>query len=94
MAVSVQFMRRLLYAIGVITLVSLAACGDPTTQQPSAAAPEATVASTTAVASTAAPSTVAVPAALAFTAAQVGGGTINLADYAGKTVLLWFWAPT
>ena len=35
-----------------------------------------------------------VPDALAFSAPLVGGGTIDLADYAGKPVLLWFWAPT
>jgi hypothetical protein len=36
----------------------------------------------------------AVPEALAFKAPLVGGGELNLADYAGKPVLLWFWAPT
>lgn len=89
MAVSVHSMRRLLYAIGVMTLVSLAACGDPSTQQPTAAAPQESVAP-----ATSAPSTTAVPAALAFTATQVGGGTINLGKYAGTPVVLWFWAPT
>ena len=37
---------------------------------------------------------VAAPAALQFTAPLVGGGTLNLASYAGTTVALWFWAPT
>ena len=36
----------------------------------------------------------AVPDSLAFTAPRVGDGTINMADFAGKPVLLWFWAPT
>jgi hypothetical protein len=31
---------------------------------------------------------------LAFSAPQVGGGTIDMAAYAGQPVLLWFWAPT
>jgi hypothetical protein len=52
--------------------------------------------STTAVTTVAAPGTTAtaVPEALAFKAPLVGGGELNLADYAGKPVLLWFWAPT
>jgi len=80
--------RRLWYVTGAVALLSLAACGDPTTQEPAAA--PAAPASTAAPATTAA----AVPAALAFTATQVGGGTMNLAKYAGTPVLLWFWAPT
>jgi hypothetical protein len=35
-----------------------------------------------------------VPAALAFGATLVGGGSIDLAQYAGKPVAFWFWAPT
>lgn len=89
MAVMVQLMRRLVYAISVMTLVSLAACGDSSTQQPTAAAPQESVAP-----ATAGPTTSVVPAALAFTATQVGGGTINMGKYAGTPVLLWFWAPT
>lgn len=88
MGVTVHFMRRLLYVMGVAALASLAACGDPSLQQPAGAAPEATAVSAAPAA------TVAVPASLAFSAARVGGGTINLADYAGTPVLLWFWAPT
>lgn len=34
-----------------------------------------------------------VPAALQFTAPLVGGGEIELGEYAGRPVLLWFWAP-
>ena len=35
-----------------------------------------------------------VPAALQFSAPKVGGGTIDFAQYAGRPVVLWFWAPT
>jgi len=74
----------LLCAIGV---VSLAACGNPDVQPAEPlAAPAATSAPT--------PSSPAVPQSLAFSAPQVGGGTIDMAAYAGQPVLLWFWAPT
>jgi hypothetical protein len=33
------------------------------------------------------------PEALRFTAPLVGGGEVDLAGYAGRPVLLWFWAP-
>jgi hypothetical protein len=87
MADSVPYVRRLLLcAIGVAVL---SACGDNTTTQPVAApAPVATAAAPST------PSTGAIPDSLAFSASRVGGGTVNLADYAGKPVLLWFWAPT
>lgn len=35
----------------------------------------------------------AVPAVLDFTAPQLGGGTVEGADYAGKDTAIWFWAP-
>lgn len=35
----------------------------------------------------------AVPEALAFSAPAVGGGTIDVGAYAGRTVAFWFWAP-
>jgi hypothetical protein len=72
--------RLLLLVIGV---TALAACGSPTVQAPEATPPEAAVSTPSAV-----------PAALAFSANRVGGGTMDLGDYAGKPVLLWFWAPT
>lgn len=34
------------------------------------------------------------PEALQLTAPLVGGGMIDLTQYAGTTVALWFWAPT
>jgi hypothetical protein len=82
----VPFVRRLLLcAIGVL---ALSACGDDQLQSSAANAPAATSA-----ASMASP-TPSVPDSLAFTAPRVGGGTIDLAQYAGTPVLLWFWAPT
>jgi hypothetical protein len=94
MAVSVSFMRRLLLcALGVL---ALSACGDDSVLSPAAGAPAATAPapSAPAVTSTTSPPTAAVPETLAFTAPLVGGGTIDLAQYAGTPVLLWFWAPT
>jgi hypothetical protein len=35
----------------------------------------------------------AVPTALDFNAPLVGGGEIEMGAYAGRPVLLWFWAP-
>jgi len=76
--------RLLLCAIGVTALV---ACGSPDAQPAEPlAAPSATA--------TASSATPAVPQSLAFSAPRVGGGTIDMATYAGKPVLLWFWAPT
>jgi hypothetical protein len=43
---------------------------------------------------TAPTSAVQVPEALQFIAPLVGGGTFDGAEYAGRTVALWFWAPT
>ena len=34
------------------------------------------------------------PSALQLSAPLVGGGTIDLTQYVGTTVALWFWAPT
>jgi hypothetical protein len=84
----VPFVRRvLLCAIGVL---ALSACGNDEVQSPAAEAPATASAATTASAS----ATQSVPDSLAFTAPRVGGGTIDLAQYAGTPVLLWFWAPT
>jgi ABC-type glycerol-3-phosphate transport system substrate-binding protein len=83
MAVSVRFVRRLL--LGAISLLALSACGNDSVQSP-AANPAATA--------PAASATQSAPDTLAFTAPRVGGGTIDLAQYAGTPVLLWFWAPT
>src|SRR3954447_20484302 len=84
-AVSVQQVRRLLLcAVGV---AALAACGNPGVQPADPLAERSAPA-----AKSAAASDVAQP--LAFSAPRVGGGTLDMAAYAGKPVLLWFWAPT
>ena len=90
MAVSVTFVRRLLLC--VIGALALVACGDDSVQSPAAA--DASVANPPAATAGSSAATSAVPATLAFTAPQVGGGTIDLSQYAGTPVLLWFWAPT
>jgi hypothetical protein len=80
--------RRLVLCI--LSAAALVACGNPAVESDvPAAAPVATSPSSTTSAAQ-----VAVPDSLAFTAPQVGGGTIDLAQYAGQPVLLWFWAPT
>jgi len=58
---------------------------DETTASTAAAAPS------TATDQTAPPT--AVPAALDFTANLVDGSEIEMGQYAGRPVLLWFWAP-
>ncbi len=85
MAASLIFVRHLL--LGLLGVAALGACGDNSTTPP-AAAPTPSVASAVTV-----PGAASVADSLAFSAPRVGGGTINMADYAGKPVLLWFWAP-
>ena len=72
----------------------LAACGGPASSrtEPTTPTPRAAVGAPVSIA--AASDRTVVPDSLAFTAPRVGGGTINMADFAGKPVLLWFWAPT
>ncbi|MEO8266752.1 MAG: hypothetical protein ABI706_14715 [Ilumatobacteraceae bacterium] len=87
-----RIVRRLLLCLVGVAL--LAACGDNAAYSSEGTTPAVGAAvgapSTTPVAS----NRTAVPESLAFSAPRVGGGTINLADFAGKPVLLWFWAPT
>ncbi len=85
-------MRRLVWW-SVIGIVALSSCGDPNTQVDPATQPAASAAAATA-APTASSARRAVPESLAFSAPRVGGGTVDMSDYAGKPVLLWFWAPT
>ena len=81
-------MRRLL--LYILSAAAFVACGNPAVESDvPAAAPLATSPASTTVAAR-----VAVPDSLAFIAPQVGGGTVDPAQYAGKPVLLWFWAPT
>jgi hypothetical protein len=88
--------RPLLSVMGIVMVGAsmLVACGDNTVSAPAAGAGVAVATTPASTTPAAAPSGGAVPESLAFSAPRVGGGTVNLADYAGKPVLLWFWAPT
>jgi hypothetical protein len=97
-------MRRiLLAALFAVALAVPTACGaDMAT--PAASATTATPTTTVAPIGGAAPTTTVgardlgpareVPAALDFAAPLVGGGELDLRQFAGTTVALWFWAPT
>lgn len=95
-----MFGRRAIAAT-VLAGTMFAACGGTSddssaepTPEPAAAEPATSAAPTAApadVPSSDAP--VAVPAALDITAPLLGGGEIELGQYAGRPVLLWFWAP-
>lgn len=90
--------------LGVATLVVVASCGGSSTATTTTAPTVATVpqATTTAAPGDTAPgvtaqpatSAVPVPPVLEVTANLVGGGTIDLAAYAGRPLAVWFWAPT
>lgn len=80
--------------------VSCGADGNSAVADPSeptaAAAPTSSPAGSTAsstLASDGTTASIAAPAALQFSAPVVGGGTLDLASFAGTTVLFWFWAP-
>ena len=82
-------MRRALALLAVFGL-AVVSCGDDGASSPS---------TTVSTASSTAPSTAVqpggeAPEALQLSAPLVGGGTIDLTQYAGTTVALWFWAPT
>jgi hypothetical protein len=84
--------RRLL--LSVVGVALLAACGDNTSFSSEGSIPAVGAAVGAPDSTAAASGRSAVPESLAFTAPRVGGGTIDMADFAGKPVLLWFWAPT
>ncbi len=71
-------------AAGLALALVAASCGSDT-------APTAAASGTTAPAASApAPES---SGALDLEAATADGGTVNLAEYAGEDVMLWFWAP-
>ena len=74
--------------IALVGATVLGACGDKAAYSNAPAVGAATATTP------AAPTGSAVPQSLAFSAPRVGGGSVDLATYAGKPVLLWFWAPT
>lgn len=88
-------MRRSL-VIATAAVLVLSACGpDPRTGSPGTSSSVAGAGSTvapTAPAGSGDPATA--PEALRFSAPAIGGGTLDLATYAGQTVAFWFWAPT
>ena len=81
--------RHVVLAVAAVTALTgslLAACGsdatDGTAATPAASTPVGAGGSST------------TPEALQFSAATVGGGSLDLSGYAGSTVAFWFWAPT
>lgn len=95
---SVQRVRTLLRPMVALALLA-GACGSGDTT----AAPAGGASSTTAVGGTAPPegagpapapgAPAPVPEALRFTAPALDGGQVVGADYAGRDVAMWFWAP-
>lgn len=92
--------RSLLVAGSLTVALLAAACGGepdraprmpaaPVTTTPSEAAPSPQGTQTPATES---PS-VQAPRELRFTAPALAGGTIRGRDYAGKDLVIWFWAP-
>lgn len=84
--------RRLVPLCAATLLVACGGGAEP------AATPVETSPGTTAEASTSGSLTAdapvdGVPTALQFSAPLVGGGEIELGEFAGRPVLLWFWAP-
>ena len=82
-------MRRMML-VATAAVLLLSACGTEartgTTATPDST-PDSTAASGTVTDG-------AAPEALRFSASQVGGGTLDMSAYAGRTVAFWFWAPT
>jgi hypothetical protein len=78
---------------------ALAACGSGSSDDTAAPAPSATGATDSTGTAAAEPTPeptnapVAVPAALDFSATTIDGSEIELGQFAGRPVLLWFWAP-
>lgn len=97
-------MRRLFRAAVILVLVA-SACGRGGGNSASPAGPSTADTSTPAdpgasttapngdAPTSAPPAGPAVPEALAFSVAGVDGAQVVGADYAGKDVALWFWAP-
>lgn len=90
-------MRRALTLAAALTL--LVGCADGGAEPSAGTSPTAPTTATVAGSAAPAPGAtdgtlVSVPDALQFSAPLVGGGTLDMAAYAGTTVALWFWAPT
>jgi len=79
-------MVRLRRLIVLAALVLLAACGGAATISPTDGTASATAAAEV-------PSEEAPPHILSGTFETVAGPEIDLAEFQGKDVVLWFWAP-
>lgn len=79
--------------LAVAAAVVLAGCGGGGREAGAPPAGEPAPVTSGVPAAEAAPGTPAVPAALQFSAAGVNGSQVEGADYAGRDVALWFWAP-
>ena len=73
---------------GLLCVAAFAgACSSGSIEPPAADGPDATTPPA------ADRSTPAATGVLAFSAPQLGGGTIEGADFSGRDVAFWFWAP-
>jgi hypothetical protein len=73
-------------AVAATALLALASCG-------SSASGETGGGSATTTAPAAGAATAGVPEILDVVAPAVGGGEVDLRAYAGRPLVLWFWAP-
>jgi len=77
-----------------IVLVALAAsCAEPAGGPASMRGPSGPAAEATSPSPSATGPQAEVPAELRFTAPRLGGGTIRGSAYAGRDLVMWFWAP-
>jgi hypothetical protein len=84
-------LRRSVLAVAALVLLAAACTGDtpgPSRTEPAATTPSEGGASASPTAGGPAPAEV-----LRFTAPRLGGGTIGGAEFAGRDVAFWFWAP-
>lgn len=85
---------RSLPALLAGTLALTVACTEPMrapTSMGGPAAPSPTTGATTPLPSASA--SAEVPPQLRFTEPRLGGGTVRGADFAGRDLVMWFWAP-
>lgn len=83
--------RRALPLFAATLLVACSGGDEPGTASTSGAPASAAVATDAPVDGS--NGTSGIPAALQLSAPLVGGGEIELGEFAGRPVLLWFWAP-
>jgi hypothetical protein len=86
-----RHLRRSVLSVAAIVLVAAACTGD--TPGPSRTEPAATTPSRKGASASPTPGSPAPAEVLGFTAPRLGGGTIEGAEFAGRDVAFWFWAP-